>query len=256
MLCATISLSLVRVFSCSVTLLQEKCFQVFLRTPRLVLLSRLSRRQLQWSSTFQLQLPCVSMWRQPQRSKTFLGSDEKRVITLTLVVSRKGDMSAQIIFGGKTSRVHPDAPPPDWCLYSHSENHWTSVTTLQEICQFMSDKVHGEKFIMLMDLCPVHCCRDFLDWTHEALPNMLLAFVPPGMTAQLQPLDRAYMRTVKNEIRKAAWRMMSSPHIEVEQYCSWTCDFQHSDHVWSTGSPQLATRQWRAQRSASWRGGV
>ena len=31
----------------------------------------------------------------------FLGSDEKRVITLTLVVSRKGDMSAQIIFGGK-----------------------------------------------------------------------------------------------------------------------------------------------------------
>ena len=139
----------------------------------------------------------------------FLGSDEKRVITLTLVVSRKGDMSAQIIFGGKTSRVHPDAPPPDWCLYSHSENHWTSVTTLQEICQFMSDKVHGEKFIMLMDLCPVHCCRDFLDWSHEALPNMLLAFVPPGMTAQLQPLDRAYMRTVKNEIRKAASRSLA-----------------------------------------------
>ena len=134
----------------------------------------------------------------------FLGSDEKRVITLTLVVSRTGNMSAQIIFGGKTSRVHPDAPPPDWCLYSHSENHWTSLTTLQEICQFMSDKVHGKKFILLMDLCPVHCCRDFLDWSHEALPNMLLAFVPPGMTAQLQLLDKAYMRTVKNEIRKAA----------------------------------------------------
>ena len=73
----------------------------------------------------------------------------------------------------------------------------------------MSDKVHGEKFIMLMDLCPVHCCRDFLDWSHEALPNMLLAFVPPGMTAQLQPLDRAYMRTVKNEIRKAASRSLA-----------------------------------------------
>ena len=85
-LCATISLSLVRVFSCSVTLLQEKCFQMFLRTPRLVhtllqrpprLTQRLSQssrmwRQLQWSSTFQLQLLCVSMRRQLQRSKTLL----------------------------------------------------------------------------------------------------------------------------------------------------------------------------------------
>ena len=126
-------------------------------------------------------------------------------------------MSAQIIFGGKTSRVHPDAPPPDWCLYSHSENHWTSLTTLQEICQFMSDKVHGKKFVILMDLCPVHCCRDFLDWSHEALPNMLLAFVPPGMTAQLQPLDRAYMRTVKNEIRKAAAQSLAHDVISAHR---------------------------------------
>ena len=379
----------VRVFSCSVTLLQEKCFQVFLRTPRLVLLSRLSRRQLQrsntllqrpprltqrlpqssrmwrqlqWSSTFQLQLLCVSMWRQLQRSKTLLQflwqrqrvshwsgmrhphrlqlfqrnrnpvvlqlwhlhlmwlnpylsqlrlnalvrSAMRRVgLSLLALVwhghHRSGfavqeDLSADaqwcdalhnwtrdVAFGYhdddlRVQRERPrgwrpgdamvpaapsshielagvsaaaasdspviayhrsshvvrrwttwyavtrgergvptvtivheliDAPPPDWCLYSHSENHWTSVTTLQEICQFMSDKVHGEKFIMLMDLCPVHCCRDFLDWSHEALLNMLLAFVPPGMTAQLQPLDRAYMRTVKNEIRKAASRSLA-----------------------------------------------
>ena len=140
---------------------------------------------------------------------SFLGSDQKRVITLTLVVSKTGDVSAQLIFGGKTSRVHPDAPPPDWCLHFHSESLWMSVTTLQEICYFMSDKVHGKKFIMLMDLCPVHCCRHFLDWSHEALPNMLLAFVPPGMTAQLQPLDRAYVRTVKSEIRQAAARSLA-----------------------------------------------
>ena len=44
------------------------------------------------------------------------------------------------LVGGKSSRVHPDAPLPDWCLYSHRENHWTSVTALQEICLFMSDK--------------------------------------------------------------------------------------------------------------------
>ena len=55
---------------------------------------------------------------------------------------------------------------------------WTSVITLQEICQFMSDRVHGQIFVTLMDLCLHHCCRDVLNWCHETLPNMLLAFVP------------------------------------------------------------------------------
>ena len=49
----------------------------------------------------------------------FLGSDEKPDITLTLVVSKTGDMSA--------------APPLDWRRYSRRKNHWISVTTLQEI---------------------------------------------------------------------------------------------------------------------------
>ena len=74
-----------------------------------------------------------------------------------------------------------------------------------DLCDhFARDLPDGKKFIMLMDLYPVHCCRDFLEWSHEALPNMLLAFVPPGVTAQLQPHDKACMRTVKSGVRKAA----------------------------------------------------
>ena len=52
-------------------------------------------------------------------------------------------------FWHETSLVHPDVALSDWCLYSHSENHWTSKITLHEICQFMSDRGHDKKFVML-----------------------------------------------------------------------------------------------------------
>ena len=159
-----------------------------------------------------LMLPQTGWWKisYAKDKIRFLCFDEKRVITLMLVVSKPGDISAQTMLGGTTTRVHPDAPPPVWCLNSHSEDCWTSVTALQEVCQFMSDRVHGKKFVVFMDLCPVRCCQDFLDWSHEAFPNMLLAFVPPGMTTQLQPLDRAFFcEPSKNEIRKAVARSLA-----------------------------------------------
>ena len=37
----------------------------------------------------------------------------------------------------------------------------------------------------------------------------------------------------------------------MNQYRSWTCDWHHSDPVWSNGSAQLVTRQWCAQRSVN-----
>ena len=44
-----------------------------------------------------------------------------------------------------------------------------------------------------------------------------------------------------------------SPHVVMNQYCSWTCDWHHSDPVWSKGTardatvmrPQICEQSWR-----------
>ena len=86
-----------------------------------------------------------------------LGEDQRRqgqdLISWIEICQHRSSLAEQLLAFILTLRSS------DWCLYSHSESHWTSVTTLQEICHFMSDGVPGKKFIMLMYLCPVHCCR-------------------------------------------------------------------------------------------------
>lgn len=60
-------------------------------------------------------------------------SNDKRQITAVMSGTASGDLlPVQLIFQGKTSRVHPSKEAPTDCLYFHTPNHWSNEQSMIE----------------------------------------------------------------------------------------------------------------------------
>lgn len=66
-----------------------------------------------------------------------IGKD-KAQITVTLFVTEVGNvLPYQMIFEGKTKKVHPTHSMPDGCFWDHTTSHWESVESYSEVIQII-----------------------------------------------------------------------------------------------------------------------
>ena len=66
-----------------------------------------------------------------------IGKD-KAQITVTLFVTEVGNvLPYQMIFEGKTKKVHPTHSMPDGCFWDHTTSHWESVESYSEVMKII-----------------------------------------------------------------------------------------------------------------------
>ena len=110
-------------------------------------------------------------------------------VTVTLAANMRGGMWTQIVYEGKSGRVHPHGPAFPRQLVSHS---------------------------------PTRTCTHALVTPSSHPGSWAASCATPGRTSncatssELQPLDRAYMRAFKNSIRQEVAEHFAEFFLEVE----------------------------------------
>ncbi len=135
----------------------------------------------------------------PDEKVRFLGALDKRCITCTVMSPQQGGrLTAQLIFDGKTTAVLP-AASPETVLLSASESHWATTETLVEVLKWHERTAvpEGAKWLVALDVAPVHVSAATRERLRAELPRMTLCFVPARKTSFLQPLGVAVMGPFK-----------------------------------------------------------
>jgi predicted nucleic acid-binding protein len=144
-----------------------------------------------------------------------IGAEDKRQITCCIASSMSGHMlPLQLIFTGKTKKCLPNHTPASTAAsvhLTHSQNHWSNQTTMQEyIAQVIvpygkeQAQKHGlidHHIILILDVWAVHKSVEFRQYLRQH-PNIHLVFVPPNCTSKLQVADVILQRPFKHGIQK------------------------------------------------------
>ena len=94
-------------------------------------------------------------------------------------------------------------------MVSHSESHWSTVDTLLELIEFIDKYVApGDlpriPWVCVLDAAPTHLSKAFVEEVKKSFWWDHLVFVERHATAFSQPLDIAYMKPFKADLRKEA----------------------------------------------------
>lgn len=142
-----------------------------------------------------------------------IGSGDKRKITCVPVVAASGDfICIQMIFTGKTERVHPQSRY-DLIMYSHSSTHWSTIETMKELIdfialyrsRFLQQNVYlpmNQQMVLNLDCWKVHISEEFRDWIKASHPYISLIYVPGGCTGVAQVCDLVVNKKLKDMIKQ------------------------------------------------------
>ena len=153
---------------------------------------------------------------------------DKAQVTVTPTINAEGDVvtPAQVIFGGKTKRCHPNAgkPPfPDGIYYDHSESHWqnpetmiryiTSVLVPYRIATIARLGLPvDQKMILILDLHYSHKDKVVLAFMVEC--HIIPVYIPAGCTDLHQVCDVVVNKPYKNGVVKAFVDYVSAKYCE------------------------------------------
>ena len=138
---------------------------------------------------------------------SIIGLDDKREITVLLVVSMAGEaLPGQVIYQGTTNRCHPKYEFPGSWNITHTASHWsTENTTLEYIktvlgsyfCMKRKELGLSEKHqgLLIVDVFRAHRT----DAVRKALEdeNVYVLYVLTCYTDNLQPLDLTVNKSLK-----------------------------------------------------------
>ena len=166
---------------------------------------------INWDETAIRLIP-YSDWTMEEQGKSKIsikGLNDKREITALLSVTLSGTiLPPQLLYSGKTERCHPDFNfPKDW----HTENLWANQLTVLRyidtvLIPYLQSKRQElelpstQKALLVMDVFKAHRCEEVLQKLEES--NVIVIFVPPNCTDQLQPLDLSVNKPIKAQMRK------------------------------------------------------
>ena len=160
----------------------------------------------------------------PKGSPCTVVKDEKTMITCCVAMTPVlGQLCAQLIYHGKTARVHPQGPCGPGLTCTHSPNHWSNFDTMKELLVQLDEFLCGspsskEPWVLLLDLCPIHISVGFRTFVKEEYPHVQLCFVAAGTTGFCQPLDIAAMRPFKLKLRQLTSQQLSLQILSAEGF--------------------------------------
>jgi hypothetical protein len=122
----------------------------------------------------------------------------------------------------------------------HSLSGWMTVSSLEQYLRFLKAQLPGpEPISLILDCYSVHPGQQIRDFAIEL--GISLLFIPPGMTASLQPLDRAVFGAMKATARRL-YRVYASemavPHLTTQTAA------QFLSPAWEQVSPQVLDLAW------------
>lgn len=131
------------------------------------------------------------------RHVSVAGRSQRQQVTVMETFVMDGTLlPRQVIFGGKTNKVHP-AQTFEGIHYAHSPSHWSDSNTLVEwfdavIVPYAVElrtrtNRPNQALLLLLDAYSAHFETNFL--THAAKGRVKIVSIEPGMTDVLQPCD-------------------------------------------------------------------
>ena len=133
-------------------------------------------------------------------------------VTVTLAANMRCGMWTQIVYEGKSGRVHPHGPHFPRQLVSHFPTHWITQEALLDMIDAIDADMHARpgdaeltRWLLVLDCAPQHIAAD-----------IKLCYVQRNFTGYTQPQDRAYMRAFKNSIRQEVAKHFADFFLEVE----------------------------------------
>lgn len=150
------------------------------------------------------------------RHVSVMGVEDKRQITAIIASSLTGHLlPLQLIFGGSTDKCEPMKSHriiKAQFHVTHSDNHWSTIDTMKEYMEriiqpYISHIINlynldrESRAIVLLDCWSVHKSKQFRDYVRRTHPNILLVYIPPNCTGQLQVADVALNYSFKHLIK-------------------------------------------------------
>ncbi|UYV72763.1 TIGD6 [Cordylochernes scorpioides] len=116
----------------------------------------------------------------------------KRRITVLLCCNSTGTDKRRLLIIGKSAkpRCFRNFSPHFYCTYTSNSKEWMTSSIFQEwLLQFNKQLVsEGRRILLLLDNATSHCVPN------DGLSNIKIHFLPPNMTASLQPLDSGIIK--------------------------------------------------------------
>ena len=176
---------------------------------------------INWDQTA-LQFVPTGQWAMHQSGEKVVPishSDDKRQIT------------AVLIYKGKTSRCHPKVDFPEWWDIWHSENHWSNEETMHRYIEKIIVPFIEKKRIALKlptthpALVLYDCFRGQTTAEIESLlekNNIVTVQISANCTDKLQPMDVSVNRPMKDRLRKNSGHSMLGKSKNNSKLFLWT----------------------------------
>ena len=166
---------------------------------------------------------------------------EKEGLTVVACVTASGcKLPLFLIAKGKTDLCHQQLGDPQGHLVGHSKKGWTTVDTFSEFLMAVREHFRDDDPVyLLLDLYSVHKTQEVRQLA--ASLNIVLTFIPPGMTDAYQPLDRRVFGVLKQYLR-LLWRR--AYHEDPDQRFNKQKAVQLLVPAWERISPQLVMEGW------------
>lgn len=154
-----------------------------------------------------------------------VGADEKRAITVFIMVSNDGVLLPfQAIYKGTSNLSLPrkNASGMDEVVRlqfriesSMTKTYWSTQATMRNYVDYVLAPYYArrktelnlpqeQKSICHLDCWSVHRSDEFLDWMRATHPTIIVTFVPANLTGLGQPCDVGINRTFKHSTKKSA----------------------------------------------------
>jgi transposase len=141
--------------------------------------------------------------------------DEKESMTATAAISASGTkLPLQIIAKGKTERVE-QSQLGDVAYHwkSHCESGWQNESTFMDYLTKLKLFLGEGPTVVILDCYTAHRTENVKEKAKEL--GITLCFIPPGMTDELQPLDRSVFAVLKATARRLFHeRCMHAPLVK------------------------------------------
>ncbi|UYV75246.1 hypothetical protein LAZ67_12003090 [Cordylochernes scorpioides] len=145
----------------------------------------------------------------------------------------------RLLIIGKSAkpRCFRNFSPHFYCTYTSNSKAWMTSNIFQEwLLQFNKQLVsEGRRILLLLDNATSHCIPN------DGFSNIKIHFLPPNMTASLQPLDSGIIKSFKAQYRKLQLQKMvelADAHLPKElrldnavRYCKMAWDSVSPDSI-------------------------
>ncbi|UYV71441.1 hypothetical protein LAZ67_8003210 [Cordylochernes scorpioides] len=167
----------------------------------------------------------------------------KQRITVLLCCNSTGTDKRRLLIIGKSAkpRCFRNFSPHFYCTYTSNSKAWMNSSIFQEwLLQFNKQLVsEGRRILLLLDNATSHCVPN------DSLSNIKIHFLPPNMTASLQPLDSGIIKSFKAQYRKLQLQKMvelADAHLPTELRLDYAV--RYCKMAWDSVSPDSISNCW------------